>query len=63
MDGEVWMGRNRFEAVSGAVRQQTPNDVLWRQIQYRIFELPDSPGDFFARIVEMQRITQPACLG
>jgi len=60
MDGELWMGRNRFEDVSGAVRQQAPNDVLWRQIHYRIFELPNRPGDFSARIVEMQRISQAA---
>lgn len=60
MDGELWMGRNRFEAVSGAVRQQTPNDVLWRQIQYRIFELPNRRGDFSACVFEMQRITQAA---
>jgi DNA ligase-1 len=62
MDGELWMGRKRFEEISGAVRQQAPNDGLWRQIHYRIFELPDTPGDFSARIIEMQRLSQAAAV-
>lgn len=62
LDGELWMGRKRFADVSGAVRQHTPNDTLWRQIHYRIFELPNAPGDFSARIVAMQRICQAAAV-
>jgi len=62
MDGELWMGRKRFEEISGAVRQQTPDDGLWRQIHYRIFELPNAPGDFSARIIEMQRLVQAAAV-
>ncbi len=62
MDGELWMGRKRFEDISGAVRQQTPDDGLWRQIHYRIFELPNAQGDFSVRIIEMQRLVQAAAV-
>jgi len=58
MDGELWIKRSQFEAVAGAVNQQTPDDARWRQIKYRIFELPNMPGDFSARVAEIQRITR-----
>ncbi|MFA6015082.1 MAG: DNA ligase [Gallionellaceae bacterium] len=60
MDGELWMGRGRFEEVAGAIHQEKPDEARWRQMQYRIFELPDMPGDFSARVAEMHRMTQEA---
>jgi len=60
LDGELWIARGQFEAVSGAVNQLIPDDARWREIQYRIFELPNSSGDFSARVSEMQQITRAA---
>lgn len=42
LDGELWIGRGQFEAVSAAVRRYQPLDHEWRQIQYRLFDLPAS---------------------
>ena len=59
LDGELWAGRGRFEWLSGVVRRQRPDDD-WRQVQYMVFELPEAPGDFRARLRAMQRIVGEA---
>lgn len=49
LDGELWMGRGRFEELSGEVRREQPRDEAWRQVHYLVFELPGAPGPFEAR--------------
>ncbi|WP_230970686.1 DNA ligase [Nitrogeniibacter aestuarii] len=49
LDGELWMGRGRFETVSGIVRTDPPDEAGWRQLRYMIFELPGGEGDFANR--------------
>ena len=49
LDGELWLGRGRFEALSGLVRQQQPDDAGWRALQYQVFELPQVGGRFSDR--------------
>lgn len=49
LDGELWLGRGRFEELSGIVRKEQPDDMQWRQIKYMIFELPNAPGSFAQR--------------
>ena len=60
LDGELWMGRGRFEALSGAVRRQQPDDAEWRQIRYMVFELPEARGDFAQRAARIQAIARAA---
>ena len=49
LDGELWLGRGRFEALSGLVRQLQPRDAGWRKLQYQVFELPGAAGRFADR--------------
>lgn len=56
LDGELWMGRGRFEALSAAVRRHRPDDVEWRAIHYMVFEAPGAEGSFAARVERMQRM-------
>ena len=56
LDGELWMGRGRFEAVSGAVRRQTPDDTAWRRIRFMVFDLPGSSAPFDERLRRMRRL-------
>ncbi|MFM6991891.1 MAG: DNA ligase [Rhodoferax sp.] len=57
MDGELWLGRGRFDALSGMVRKTRTEDADWQQIRYMIFELPDSDGDFALRYHRMRLMT------
>ena len=56
LDGELWMGRRRFDALSGAVRSEQPDDDAWRQISYMVFELPGAPGSFAERAAAIERL-------
>jgi DNA ligase 1 len=49
LDGELWLGRGRFEALSGLVRRQSPDAAAWRQLRYMVFDLPGASGSFAER--------------
>lgn len=49
LDGELWLGRGRFEALSGLVCRQMPDVAAWRQLRYMVFELPGTGGSFALR--------------
>lgn len=54
LDGELWMGRHRFERLSAAVRRQEPLDAEWKAITYQLYELPSGEGSFSERIAALQ---------
>lgn len=54
LDGELWMGRRRFDALSAAVRRAEPLDAEWRRVSYQVFELPAGEGDFERRAAALQ---------
>ena len=56
LDGELWLARGQFEALSGMVRTYPPDDQDWRQIQYQVFELPNAAGTFAQRYQRLQEI-------
>ena len=62
LDGELWIGRDRFDALSGTVRKIEPVDAEWRQVRYLIFELPDAAGSFTDRVGQMQQLVAQARL-
>jgi DNA ligase-1 len=60
MDGELWLARGKFDALSGAVRKDVPIDQEWRGITYLIFELPNATGDFSVRAKHIAEIVTQA---
>ena len=54
LDGELWMGRHRFDRLSAAVRRQEPLDAEWKNITYQLYELPSGEGSFSERIAALQ---------
>ena len=56
LDGELWLARGRFDALSGIVRKTEPVDDEWRQIKYMVFELPNAPGTFAERAQRIREI-------
>ena len=64
LDGELWLGRGRFDALSAIVRKAQAVDAEWRQVRYMIFELPfdlhGASGTFSERVLQMRAITEQA---
>ena len=60
LDGELWLGCGRFEALSGMVRKAVPVDAEWQQIRYMVFELPGAPGSFAERTETIRRLVDAA---
>ncbi|MDT3776067.1 DNA ligase [Nitrospira sp. MA-1] len=55
LDGELWIGRSRYEEVSSIVRTQQPHDG-WRNVRLMVFDLPAHGGTFAQRVLEMNRL-------
>lgn len=54
LDGELWLGRGRFDAMSALIRRErSSGDPLWGEVRYVVFELPGAPGDFVQRYQAM----------
>jgi DNA ligase-1 len=60
LDGELWLGRGRFDELSGTVRKKRPVDAEWRQLRYMIFDLPAATGSFAERALRMNTLLTEA---
>lgn len=49
LDGELWLGRGRFETLSGIVRTLSPREADWSRLRYMVFEMPGGAGSFAER--------------
>lgn len=49
LDGELWLGRQKFEGLSGTVRKAVPVDSEWRAVRFMVFDLPEEAGTFSQR--------------
>ncbi len=56
LDGELWMGRGRYEDVVSVVRQQTPHDG-WKSVKFMVFDLPAQGRPFTERVEVMRQLT------
>lgn len=60
MDGELWLGRGRFDEVSGLVRAVVPDEERWREVRFMVFDLPGHGGTFEARVMRMRSLLATA---
>ena len=57
LDGELWLGRGRFEQVSALLRSERVADAeAWRGVQYHVFELPGGGGTFAERAARLRQV-------
>jgi len=56
MDGELWIGRDRFEEVSTIVRAARADDMAWRRVRFMVFDLPADGRRFEARVGRMRTL-------
>jgi DNA ligase-1 len=54
MDGELWIGRGRFDEVSGIVRTGANDDGGWRRVRFMVFDLPEHGGRFENRLTQLR---------
>lgn len=54
LDGELWMGRGRFQETTGYVRRLDAGEH-WHNIQYQVFDAPSVPGGFEERFAAIGR--------
>ncbi|MBR9885517.1 MAG: DNA ligase [Oceanospirillales bacterium] len=56
LDGELWLGRQRFDALSALVRRADPADDLWQEVSFQLFDLPAHRGSFSERTEALAQI-------
>lgn len=56
LDGELWLARGRFEAVSALVRRQTASESDWQAVRYLVFEQPGGDGSFAQRHARLRQL-------
>ncbi|WP_269619704.1 DNA ligase [Zhongshania sp. BJYM1] len=56
LDGELWLGRQRFDELSGAVRKNLPVDSEWKAIRFMVFDLPTAQGEFDQRLATLRNL-------
>ncbi|USD39942.1 DNA ligase [Vibrio sp. SCSIO 43135] len=49
LEGELWAGRGNFHVVQQTVLDKYPNNTLWKQIDFMIFDMPEAAGDYQKR--------------
>lgn len=49
LDGELWTSRQNFEALSAIVRTHIPEQERWREVNYMVFDMPDTELPFAQR--------------
>jgi DNA ligase 1 len=50
LDGELWLGRGRFDALSARVRRAEPDERDWAEVRYMVFDTPVSGLPFATRL-------------
>jgi len=53
LDGELWVGRKRFQQTTSIVRSGPSDD--WEQVTYVVFDAPAVPGAFEDRIKHVEK--------
>ena len=56
LDGELWLGRNRFQALISVVKDRSGDSRNWQQVRYCVFDLPFHAGNYSQRLLALQKL-------
>lgn len=56
LDGELWLGRGRFEEVTGLIHRNDPSHPAWGQISFAVFDVPYLTGVFTERYAALKHL-------
>jgi DNA ligase-1 len=57
LDGELWIGRRKFQSTVSVVRRADKSDH-WKKVRYLVFDAPEVDGPFEDRLVEVERVLE-----
>jgi DNA ligase-1 len=60
LDGELWLGRGRFQQVSDLVRALRPDDAAWKAVRFMAFDLPADAAAFSQRASRLRALIAQA---
>jgi len=63
LDGELWIGRGKFQQTISAVRKLIPTDSEWQGVTYVIFDAPNHKGPFEDRMEYLKTLFPVLKLG
>lgn len=49
LDGELWIGRNRFQQLMNVIRDHEPDNTAWQDVKFMVFDAPQVSGYFSVR--------------
>src|SRR5206468_3851452 len=55
LDGELWIGRKKFQRTVSIVRRQDKNEV-WNEVRFLVFDAPAAPGGFEDRLAFLKDV-------
>lgn len=56
LEGELWIGRNQFEATMAVVMDSKPDDEAWKQVRFMVFDMPASVDRFEKRYSDFKSL-------
>lgn len=56
LEGELWLGPGRFDALSALIRRASAPAQAWQDVRFMLFDLPRWPAPFAERHVQLQRL-------
>jgi DNA ligase-1 len=59
LDGELWVGRKKFQSCVSIVKKITPHDG-WREVRYLVFDAPAVAGPFEDRLEYIKKFMSKA---
>lgn len=56
LNGELYIGKNKFQHTLSTVTKKIPVDAEWKKIRLRVFDAPAVPGGFETRIEQAEAL-------
>jgi len=60
IEGELWLGRGKFEQLVSITSKQQAIDEEWQQVKFMLFDLPTSQLTFQSRLSELNKLVKQA---
>lgn len=63
LDGELWIGRGRFQELAGIVRSARTDEAAWSRVRFALFDAPEASGHYLERLKIVQGVAEGVARG